>query len=228
MPRLLIALLMLPFLIGCSEKTEPGKDENPEEKIENSAEPEKDSGQPESDKLSLPPSTTDEQLAEKLKGRANLKHLVLSYKITDSGMAHLKGLTNLKTLKLVETPITDVGMAHLKGITTLERLSLWRTKVTDAGLIHLKGLAKLEELDLGWNNLTDAGLVYLKGLTKLKVLSLALIGEKITDDGIAHLKGLSNLEKLLFLKTGGYSLLRAWETETHYSGGECSYRGDSG
>ena len=59
-------------------------------------------------------------------------------KITDAGMADLKGLTNLKTLRLALTQITDAGLVHLKGLTNLESLSLFGTQVTDAGIAELQ------------------------------------------------------------------------------------------
>ncbi len=134
MPRLLVALLMLPFLIGCSEKPKP-------------------------EILELPQSTTDAQLAEKLKGLTKLKKLDLRFtQITDAGLAHLKGLTKLEELHLgYNTNTTDAGLAHLKGLTKLEGLFLSETNITDAGLVHLKGLTKLEFLNLWNTNITDAG-----------------------------------------------------------------------
>ena len=45
--------------------------------------------------------------------------------------------------------MTDAGLEHLKGLTNLQSLDLTFTKVTDAGLEHLKGLTKLQSLDLG-------------------------------------------------------------------------------
>ena len=160
MPRLFSVLLMLPFLIGCSGKTEPGNDENPAK-----SRTESDSGQPEGTKLKFPSSTTDEQLAEKLKGWANAATslFLANSKITDAGLAHLKGLENLKSLNLVWTKITDAGLAHLKGLSKLENLDLGATNLTDAGLVHLKGLTNLQELGLNRCNLiTDAGLKSLK------------------------------------------------------------------
>ena len=110
MQRIFIVLLALPFLIGCSEKPKP-------------------------EILVLPESTTDEQLAEKLKGLVNLETLNLSYtKITDTWLVHLKGFTNLETLDL-----------------------RWCEKITDKGLVHLKGLSKLESLNLNGTKITDAG-----------------------------------------------------------------------
>jgi hypothetical protein len=35
--------------------------------------------------------------------------------VTDSGLAKLKGLTRLKTLKLDGTPVTDVGVAEMES-----------------------------------------------------------------------------------------------------------------
>ena len=89
-------------------------------------------GQQEPGKLKLPPSTTDEQLAVKL-----------------------KGLTKLTSLNLSNTKITDAGLAHLKGLTNLEKLWLYKTNVTDAGLAHLKGFKKLNGLNLSFTLVTD-------------------------------------------------------------------------
>ena len=183
MPRLFSVLLMLPFLIGCSGKTEPGNDENPAK-----SRTESDSGQPEGTKLKFPSPTTDEQLAEKLKGWANAATslFLANSKITDAGLAHLKGLENLKSLNLVWTKITDEGLVHLKGLTNLEKLYLSVTKITDAGLIHLKGLTKLKLLNLLFCKITDAGLLHLKGPGKLE--NLNLLGTKVTDAGVKSLK----------------------------------------
>ena len=44
--------------------------------------------------------------------------------------------------------MTDAGLEHLKGLTQLQSLCLGNTKVTDAGLEHLKGLTQLQSLHL--------------------------------------------------------------------------------
>ena len=59
--------------------------------------------------------------------------------ITDEGLVHLEGLTNLETLYLNDTQVTDAGLVHLKGLTKLEWLDLRNTEVTD------KGVKKLQE-----------------------------------------------------------------------------------
>ncbi len=58
--------------------------------------------------------------------------------MTDAGMEHLKGLSQLRVLRLDDTPVTDAGLERLKCVTTLELLGLDGTKVTDAGARKLK------------------------------------------------------------------------------------------
>ena len=99
-------------------------------------------------------------------------------------MAHLKGMTRFLFLTLPDQ-LTDVGLEHLKGMTELWQLNLYRTKITDAGLVHLKGMTNLRELTLP-NQITDAGLVHLKGLAKLQALNLE--ATKITGTGLTDLQ----------------------------------------
>ena len=134
-------------------------------------------------------SETDADL-EQLRDMPELETLSLSgsENITDTGLVHLKDLTNLQNLGLEETQITDTGLVHLKGLTNLQYLNLEGTKITGAGLAHLKDLTNLQYLSLeGCDNITDAGLVHLKNLTNLKGLSLAGC-ENITDTGVAELQ----------------------------------------
>ena len=74
----------------------------------------------------------------------SLRHLALGMcKITDEGLAELKGLTDLESLVLTATPITDVGVEHLTELTNLRALYLGGTSVSDDGLAHL---ARMREL----------------------------------------------------------------------------------
>ena len=58
--------------------------------------------------------------------------------VTDVGLVHLKGFTNLQTLEFPFNNVTDVGLVHLKGMTKLQKLNLENTKVTDAGVKKLQ------------------------------------------------------------------------------------------
>ena len=60
--------------------------------------------------------------------------------------------------------LTDAGLVHLKGLTNLEALFLSGCeKITDAGLVHLKDLTNLEVLGLAANeNITDSSVAELQ------------------------------------------------------------------
>jgi hypothetical protein len=110
----------------------------------------------------------------------------LNSRVTDAGLEHLKGLTQLEWLDLMDTPVTDAGLEHLKGLTQLQELYLGGTKVTDAGLDYLKGLTQLRTLYLGNTPVTDAGLEHLSGLTQLQFLCLE--NTQVTDEGAKRLQ----------------------------------------
>ena len=92
--------------------------------------------------------------------------------LVDGDLGVLKDLGMVVELDLKNTGITDAGLEHLSGLTNLKRLHLEKTKITDAGLEHMKGLGELEYLNLYGTAVTDAGLEHLKGLGKLRNLYL--------------------------------------------------------
>ena len=56
------------------------------------------------------------------------------------------------------TNVTDAGLMHLLGLTELITLDLGGNyHVSDAGLVHIQGLTKLTTLELGFTEVTDAG-----------------------------------------------------------------------
>ncbi len=115
--------------------------------------------------------------------------------IKDSDIAQLMQTEEFKTLASLQITgisisITDDGLEHLEGLTQLNTLGLSRCdQITDAGLLHLKNLKQLSTLDLrSCDKITGKGLVYLKDLP-LNTLDLSLC-KQITDAGLKHLKGL--------------------------------------
>jgi hypothetical protein len=74
---------------------------------------------------------SDTELAG-LKSLARLEHLALSDnpKITDRGMAVVKGFDRLQVLYLSKTSITNKGLAELKALDGLRKLSVSGSKVT--------------------------------------------------------------------------------------------------
>jgi hypothetical protein len=57
--------------------------------------------------------------------------------ITDAGLAHLAGLTNLASLDIEQSKVSDRGLEHLKSLTKLREISIRETKITEEGI---KGL----------------------------------------------------------------------------------------
>jgi Leucine-rich repeat (LRR) protein len=102
-------------------------------------------------------NVTDADL-EILKQLKSLQILNLSQTaITDAGLKPIESLPNLRNL-ILPVSITDAGLVHVKGLTQLESLNLLDSQVSDAGLVHLKGLRNLKILLLNGTKVTDAGL----------------------------------------------------------------------
>jgi hypothetical protein len=142
---------------------------------------------------------TDAGLA-RLKGMKELRWLSLGETgVTDTGLAYLAGLEELWSLQLQRTPVTGAGLAHLKGCKRLERLYLHQSEVTDKGLAHLSDLEGLREVHLSYTSVTDAGLAHLAGLDQLA--SLGLEGTRISDAGLRRLERLTGLRRLNLERT---------------------------
>jgi hypothetical protein len=169
---------------------------------------------------------TDDDLVH-LKSFYTLRSLDLPSKpmVTDAGLEHLAGLTQLDELNVNWTHVTAAGvvrlvkgrrmmrrlevagvkfgdddLATLRGLPYLQTLSLRATLVTDRGLEHLKPFEQLRALSLMSTGIGDAGLEHLESLTTLEDLDLDRTA--ITDAGLEHLKGLRNLRRLQMAHTG--------------------------
>jgi hypothetical protein len=128
--------------------------------------------------------------------------LWINYYGTDSDLEQVAKLTKLKRLDVMSCKeITDTGLAHIRNMTQLEELHL-PSGTTDAGLAHVAKLTKLWYLDLQFcDQITDKGLAHVAKLTKLKWLQLH--STHITDAGLRHIANLSRLSSLLLGGGGG-------------------------
>jgi serine/threonine protein kinase/Leucine-rich repeat (LRR) protein len=115
-----------------------------------------------------------------------------------TGMFHLAGLKNLKSLDL-DSPIGDHGLDQLKGLTNLEELTLVGANITDAGLARLAGMKKLKTLQLGNNDITDEGAQFIAALPRLQNLDLQSTG--ISDRGLDQILLLPELTQLSLART---------------------------
>jgi hypothetical protein len=132
---------------------------------------------------------------EHLKGLAEIEYLWLDdTRVTDAGLKNLAGFIKLRSLALRSSPIDGAGLEHLTGLKCLTSLDVAGSKITDAGLASIGELVSLEFLNLSDTEITDAGLVYLNKMKSLKHLNLA--GTKLSGVGLTHLAGLSALRTL--------------------------------
>ncbi len=110
---------------------------------------------------------------------------VNGHKVTDAGLAYVKGLTHLETLELWNTKITDAGLASLRGL-HLKSLWLSDTAVTDVGLENLAGMSELQELRLDETMISDVGLKRIKTLNQLRELGIE--NTNVTKAGLNDLR----------------------------------------
>jgi hypothetical protein len=123
---------------------------------------------------------------------APLRALTVRSSLDDAALAVIGRMTRLQRLSLDHRGFTDRGLAALRGLTELRELRLFGTskvpQVGDAGLLHLRGLRRLERVELHYTRLTDAGLAAFATLPRLRELSLE--GNRVTGTGLGHLSGL--------------------------------------
>lgn len=102
--------------------------------------------------------------------------------VTDAGLAYLKDLPNLETLRLGSydqrgpgpktIPITDKGMEHVGQMKKLKNLELNKMSISDKGLAKLKPLTELEYLKIGYTLVTPEGIQTLGSFKNLRILVL--------------------------------------------------------
>ena len=119
--------------------------------------------------------------------------------ITDAGLKHLAGLSNLTYLDLINTPVTDAAFVELAHLPKLTTLFLDRTSVTDLGLAQIRGVSHLRELSLCRLPISDTGLANVRGLPNLR--SLRLCETRVTDAGLASLADMPHLDMLALENT---------------------------
>ncbi|MFC1739414.1 leucine-rich repeat domain-containing protein, partial [Planctomycetota bacterium] len=119
--------------------------------------------------------------------------------IRDEDLACLANLKNLRWFQIsqiITEPLglTDAGVAHLAGLTNMNRLTFGGPELTDKAFVYLEDMKKLDMLNVYGGNFTDEGLANLKGLKALR--SIRLIGTNQFSPGatIRLKKELPNLE----------------------------------
>jgi len=83
-------------------------------------------------------------------------------------------LANLKSLKWVQgiRGVSDNGVKHLRGLTNMERLNVGGPRLTDEGLQCLANMKKLNYLSISDGDFTNKGLRHIEGLKALRYLNI--------------------------------------------------------
>lgn len=100
-------------------------------------------------------------------------------RVTDRGIVHLLGLTNLQSVDLDGAPVGDGAATSLAELGSLRDLSLMETKLTDDGVVALSRAGSLRELHLrGVQGISLGALMELSRLPNLNLLSLPKLGRR--------------------------------------------------
>jgi hypothetical protein len=115
-------------------------------------------------------------------------------KITDEALKSLAGMPQLERLWLSGTKVSDRGIAHLRGHPSLVDIDLGYTAITDSALAELATIPRLSDLDLTATAVTDQGLAHLERHAQLSYINLQLT--EIRGSGLASLSRLPSLQEL--------------------------------
>jgi Leucine-rich repeat (LRR) protein len=134
---------------------------------------------------------------ENLAGLTKLHKLELrrAYPLNRTGIAHLRGLKNLRYLTMSHLSVSDRGLAELRDMADLEVLETSGSEITDVGMQQIARCKKLQTLVLHYTSVGDEGVRALSSCPDLTYLSLQ--GSQITDAGLAAIGTLTGLERLV-------------------------------
>src|SRR5262245_49022274 len=91
--------------------------------------------------------------------------------ITDTDLADIGRLSQLRALSIHQAAITATGFQHLVGLTNLLALDLAEMRLTDEGAEVIANFRELQVLNLRKTQLTDAGAKTLAKLSQLRALN---------------------------------------------------------
>lgn len=129
-------------------------------------------------------ATWEEQVAAVRQGEANSIHLT-SESITDQQLQDLRGLMNVRELKLEGGNVTAAGLAVLADLPQLEVLWLRGSRVDNLAAEQIANNRNLRRLNLPAAEFDDAGLAHLVNLPQLEQLRFS--SRRVTAHGLASL-----------------------------------------
>lgn len=127
-------------------------------------------------------------------GLSSIERLRLdSQYVTNEGVANLKAVQRLKTLKLVNVKVDDEGLHFLSNLPNLQRLQLPQ-RVRGRGLRHLANPGHLLSLDMAHAWVEGASLAPLRKCLNLRWLNLQ--NTRAVNSSLRHLHDLPKLQYL--------------------------------
>jgi Leucine-rich repeat (LRR) protein len=141
-----------------------------------------------------------DQLLAQMKDFTNLCYLHLDFSdISDSGISHLKNLSNLRTLYvgvLKPREFTNASLSYLSHLSNLQSLSLvMNFQNYELDTAHLAKLQNLRKLELaGIRMFDDVSMEHLSVLGNLRQLKIS--SSDLPESALQHLSKLSQLEVL--------------------------------
>ncbi len=157
---------------------------------------------------------------QQLVGLPALQELILDEgTVDDVGMGFLRGLPQLRHLRIRNSPLTDAAFDDLgeADFPSLRVLNLPQSRLTSEGLKSLSRLKQLVQLRLGGQSMDDRAADSLSLFPRLQ--SLHLIGPKWTDEALTGLASAPELATLYLddckLSDAAWSKLLATKPALH-------------
>lgn len=141
--------------------------------------------------LDLRQTNVDDAALAHVSQLATLRILKLEYsqQLTDKGLEHIAGLTQLSELDLAFVPVSDQSIESLTQLKSLKKLYLYGTLISDEGLRRLPELPELEVLYVGRDEgaeISDVSVEILTARQSLKTLGIP--GTRFSPAGIQKLR----------------------------------------
>jgi serine/threonine protein kinase len=117
--------------------------------------------------------------------------------VTDDGLKHLIGLSDLSLLSLPASKVSGAGMEHLGKMEQLTHLDLERCEgIGDAAFAHIGELGNLKFLRVRNKRLSPAGLAPLAKLERLESLHIVGTAHAWPTSAVEHIAKLKSLRRL--------------------------------
>ncbi|MCA9246515.1 MAG: hypothetical protein KDA42_05350 [Planctomycetales bacterium] len=164
-------------------------------------------------------------------GLESLEVIRPASQITDAGLAIVAKIPSVQAIRIEGTRLTDTSLAHLARLTDLKQVALIDTGLTDASFRSFASLRSLEAVRISEPKFNGSGLSHLRQCSNLSSLQLEQSG--VTDESLTHLEPFRSLRFLSVTDTqvSDEALLAMWRTNPDLlivsaAGGKAAHKGE--